>query len=132
MNQVTKAALRGPRAGERRLAGAARLPGLWSLALLCLLLLTTGPAWGATTGVVNINTASAAELQLLPGIGARRAAAIVEARQASGGFVQAEDLMKVDGIGAVMLERMRLHVALEGETTARRVNVRSSATESER
>ena len=132
MNQVTEAALRGPRGGGRRLAEGARLPGFRSLALSCLLLLTTGPAWGATTGVVNINTASAVELQLLPGIGARRAAAIVEARRASGGFAQAEDLIEVDGIGAVMLERMRVHVALEGETTARRVNVRSPATESER
>ena len=131
MNQMTKAAPRGPSGGGRRSARGALPLALRSLALSGLLLLTTAPAWGATMGVVNINTASAAELQLLPGIGARRATAIVAARQARGGFGQAEDLVEVDGIGAVMLERMRAHVAVEGATTARRVDSRGPVAESD-
>jgi len=70
--------------------------------------------------VVNINTASAAELELLPGVGRQRAAAIIATRKGRGAFSRPEDLLKVEGIGAVMLERMRPHVALKGLTTARR------------
>jgi competence protein ComEA len=50
-------------------------------------------------GVVNINTASAAELDLLPGIGAKTAALIVEYRQKNGPFKKIEELMNVRGIG---------------------------------
>ena len=96
---------------------AALFPALWLLAL------APGFAAGASTvGVVNINTASAAELALLPGVGAQRADAIIAARKARGGFKRAEDLIEVEGIGAVMLERMRPNLALKGSTTARRVD----------
>ena len=132
MIQIAKAAP-GGRSGAGRRAGLGALPlALRCFAVTGLLLLVAASAWGATRGVVNINTASAAELQLLPGIGARRAVAILAARQARGGFSQAEDLMEVDGIGAVMLERMRAHVALKGATTARRVDKRASAAETDR
>ena len=60
----------------------------------------TGAAIKAVPGaVVNINTASAAELDTLPGIGARTAALIVEYRQKNGPFKKVEDLMNVRGIG---------------------------------
>jgi len=85
------------------------------------------PGWTSTVGVVNINTASTAELQLLPGVGAQRAAAIVAMRQERGGFARPEDLVEVEGIGPVMLERMRPHVATQGDTTARRVRRESPA-----
>src|SRR5215470_13125438 len=49
--------------------------------------------------VVNINTASAAELDALPGIGAKTAALIVEYRQKNGPFKKVEELMNVRGIG---------------------------------
>jgi comEA protein len=49
--------------------------------------------------VVNINTATAAELQTLPGIGAATAARILEYRQKNGGFKKVEDLMNIRGIG---------------------------------
>ena len=59
-----------------------------------------GVAIKATPGaVVNINTASAAELDALPGVGARTAALIVEYRQKNGPFKKIEDLMNVRGIG---------------------------------
>jgi competence protein ComEA len=54
------------------------------------------PAPGA---VVNINTASAAELDALPGIGAKTAALIVEYRQKNGPFKKIEELMNVRGVG---------------------------------
>ena len=52
-----------------------------------------------TTAVVNINTASAAELDSLPGIGAKTAARIVEYRQKNGPFKKVEELMNVRGVG---------------------------------
>jgi comEA protein len=51
------------------------------------------------TAVVNINTATSAELQTLPGVGAATAARILEYRQKNGGFKKVEDLMNVRGIG---------------------------------
>jgi competence protein ComEA len=52
-----------------------------------------------TAGVVNINTASAAELEALPGVGPKTAALIVEYRQKNGPFKKIEDVMNVRGLG---------------------------------
>ncbi len=49
--------------------------------------------------IVNINTATATELQTLPGIGASVATRILEYRQKNGGFKKVEDLMNIRGIG---------------------------------
>jgi competence protein ComEA len=53
----------------------------------------------AATGIVNLNTATAADLEALPGIGAKTAARIVEYRQKNGPFKKAEELMNVRGVG---------------------------------
>ena len=53
----------------------------------------------AKTTAVNINTATAAELERLPGVGAAMALRIVEYRDKNGGFKKIEDLMLVRGIG---------------------------------
>lgn len=50
-------------------------------------------------GLVNINTASAAELEALPGVGASTAQAIIADRQSQGRFSSKQDLMRVKGIG---------------------------------
>jgi comEA protein len=48
---------------------------------------------------LNLNTATEAQLEALPGIGASTAARIVEYRKKNGPFKKAEDLMNVKGIG---------------------------------
>jgi len=48
---------------------------------------------------VNINTASATDLEGLPGIGAKTAARILEYRQKNGPFKKVEELMNVRGVG---------------------------------
>lgn len=53
---------------------------------------------GRTAGLVNINTADAALLCTLPGVGAAKAQAIIAYREAHGAFAQPEDIMKVAGV----------------------------------
>jgi competence protein ComEA len=57
-------------------------------------------------GRVILNRASAAELQRLPAVGAKRAAAILELRRRLGRFRRPSDLLRVRGIGPRTLERM--------------------------
>ena len=53
----------------------------------------------AASSPLNLNTATAAQLESLPGIGARTAERIIEYRQKSGGFKKIEELMNVRGVG---------------------------------
>ena len=56
---------------------------------------------------IDLNTAPAADLARLPGIGDTRAEAIVAYRDEHGAFQTADDLLSVDGIGEVTLEKLR-------------------------
>jgi len=53
----------------------------------------------AVAASLNLNTATAAQLETLPGVGKATADRIVEYRQKSGSFKRVEDLMNVRGIG---------------------------------
>jgi len=57
-------------------------------------------------GRVNINTASVAQLEALPGIGAQLAARIVEHRQKAGSFRSTQELLSVRGIGEKNLAKL--------------------------
>ena len=83
----------------------------FALALLLAVVLTSAPvaaqdrpatpkasAAPATTPV-NLNTATVAQLEKLPGIGASTAQRIVDYRQKNGSFKKIEELMNVKGIG---------------------------------
>ena len=56
---------------------------------------------------VNINTASQAELKLLPGIGETLAERITQYREAQGGFRAPEEIMQVKGIGQTRYNEIR-------------------------
>lgn len=59
----------------------------------------TQPGGGPSGDLVNINTASLADLESLPGIGATTAQNIINYRNQHGPFAQIEDIMSVPGIG---------------------------------
>ena len=58
-------------------------------------------------GLVNINTASAAELQTLSGIGPSMAQSIIDERTKNGPFTSVDDLMRVSGIGEKKLAKIK-------------------------
>ena len=65
-----------------------------------------------TSGPLDINTAAAAALQDLPGVGPVIAAAIEEHRKNHGPYDSVESLLKVSGIGPAKLEQLRPHVSV--------------------
>jgi len=99
-----------------------------ALALALLLLLGLGLAaspalaadGGSLSGVVNVNTATADQLMLLPGIGEAKAQAILERRKEQGGYKSVDELLEVKGIGAAALERIRPFVVIQGQTSLAR------------
>jgi len=64
-------------------------------------------------GKVNLNTASEAELERIPGIGPAMAQRILLYREKNGLFRRVEDLLKVSGIGEKKLEELRNWVTVE-------------------
>jgi competence protein ComEA len=72
----------------------------------------------AAAGVVNINTATAEQLSLLPGVGPTRAQAIIAARERRP-FRSVRELQRVRGIGWSTVQRLRPYLTVSGETTLR-------------
>ncbi|MEE9131028.1 MAG: helix-hairpin-helix domain-containing protein [Phycisphaerales bacterium] len=56
---------------------------------------------------IDVNSAEEAQLDLLPGIGPRLAARIVEERRTEGSFASLDDLVRVAGLGPRLVERLR-------------------------
>lgn len=65
--------------------------------------------------LLNLNTASAEELEALPGIGPALARSIVEYREEHGPFASVDELTAVSGIGEAKLEAIRADVTVGGE-----------------
>jgi competence protein ComEA len=62
---------------------------------------------GTGTGPLDLNTATATDLETLPGIGPTLAEAIVRERERRGGFASVEDLKQVRGIGEARFADIR-------------------------
>ena len=71
------------------------------LAVILVMFMVTA-AWAK----VNVNTATVAELEAIPGIGPAKAEAIITYREANGNFKKAEDLILVKGIGEKLFEKI--------------------------
>ena len=67
---------------------------------------------------VNINTAAAEELDVLPGIGPALAGRIIAYREEHGPFTAVEDLLEVSGIGPAKLAEIEGLITVEGERAA--------------
>lgn len=87
-----------PKVGEQQAAAA--VGGAESSA-------ATTPGAGSSSELVNINTASAAELQTLSGIGPSMAQSIIDERTKNGAFASVDDLMRVSGIGEKKLAKIK-------------------------
>lgn len=93
---------------QHRIAGALVLVGLF---------LSSLPVLAAEARRVNINSADAAQLALLPRVGPSVAQRIVAFRKENGPFKAPEDLMLVQGIGEKTFQLLKPYVAVSGETT---------------
>lgn len=66
------------------------------------------------TGKINVNTASADELTMLPGIGTETAKRIIEYRTKYGIFYSLDELTKVKGIGENTVEKLKPYATVGG------------------
>ncbi|MEW5972641.1 MAG: helix-hairpin-helix domain-containing protein [Pseudomonadota bacterium] len=83
-----------------------------------VLAMALGPLAVMAGEPVDINSATAAQLEHINGIGPAKAQAIVDYRTKNGPFQKVEDLEKVDGIGAKMVEKIKPEVTVKAAATS--------------
>ncbi len=84
-----------------------------------------------TSSIININTASAAELTSLPGIGEAKAQKIVAYREANGVFGSIEEIKNVSGIGDATFENIKSYITV-GSVQSANKNNQTKAPETEK
>ena len=82
--------------------------------LVALLIACSNPSvLDGQAEAININQATTAELEKLPGIGPKKARSIIAARNARGGqFTSFDEILAIDGIGEATLAQLRPHIVL--------------------
>jgi len=108
MRMITALALAFVLAGVATLDGRAQSNG------------TPPPAQQPAAALLNLNTATQAELEKLPGVGAATAKTIIEYRQKNGGFKKIEELMNVKGIGEKSFLKLKPLVTVTPPKTGER------------
>ena len=63
-------------------------------------------------GKININKASAEQLKSIPGVGMKKAQAIIDYRSKNGEFSSVDDLVNVKGIGKKMMAKMKSSISI--------------------
>ncbi len=95
-----------------------RMHRIAGLVVVTSLVLSALPALAAEgRRVVNVNTADAAQLALLPRVGPSLAEKILAFRKENGPFKAPEDLMLVQGVGEKTFQLLKPYLAVAGETT---------------
>jgi competence protein ComEA len=84
---------------------------------VCGVAVADDTATSASGGVVNINTAEASQIALLPRVGLKAAQRVIDYRTEHGPFKKATDLMQVKGFGDKTFERLSAYITVEGKTT---------------
>lgn len=99
-----------------------RITSFLSLSTLAAALLVATPAFAAPMleGQININTATAEQLELLPGVGPAMAKKIVDYR-ANKPFQEANHLVRIKGIGPKTFAKFKQYVVTKGDTNLREV-----------
>jgi competence protein ComEA len=100
---------------------SAARPVVLALALAALAVPAEGMAKGRrslvkVSGAINLATATAAQLDQLPGVGEKAARAIVDYRGKTP-FTRVEELVKVKGFGKKRFDRLKPYLTLSGITT---------------
>ncbi len=78
--------------------------------------------------MINLNQASAAQLDLLPGVGAKAAARIIDFRKKTP-FARPEEIVQVKGFGKKKYDRLKPHLAVNGPTTLKVLETFSASSE---
>ena len=90
--------------------------------LLALLLALVS---GAAAAAINLNTATKDDLVGLPGIGPAKAQAILDYRQAHGGFKSVDELKDVKGIGAKRFEKLKGELTVTGSAAPAKASAKA-------
>lgn len=112
MRGGSRACVRTPGTAPAPRAGSFRNAFAFLVAALCLSL-PGAPAFAADAAPqLDLNTATAEQLETLPGIGEVKAAAILAVRAERGGFRSVEELESVRGIGPALLGKLRARITV--------------------
>jgi competence protein ComEA len=98
----------------------------WRAVAVGLCMMVAGQGYAAkagppkVSGVANLNEASLAQLDMLPGVSAKAAQKIVDYRKQHP-FTRAEELVKVKGFGKKKFDKLKPFVGVQGPTTLKKV-----------
>jgi len=96
---------------------------------LLLILLALFAFSNIAMAAINLNTANKEQLQIVNGIGPKKAQAIITYRKRNGPFKSVDELKNVKGFGDKSVANMRSDLAVNGVTTAKIVKKKTIAEE---